>query len=312
MDDFIALYQKQLNLTGSVFLRIDHHDAMVGVVYKIVLKDRTALLLKIYSRANDYLRELYFLRYFSGKLPVPHVIDVVPPEEHLYGAILEEYLPGRLVLKENFTDKLAFDLGELLARIHLHRLSQFGDLIQPQNLNSTPHVHFTLKFLEGIDECSNHIPQALIEHCRTYYDKNLYLLQAADGPCIIHRDFRAGNVIIHHGKIEGIIDWASARSSFAEDDFCPMEHGEWPSCPSSKQSFLSGYASVRPVPEYSAIMPLLRLNRAIAIIGFTVKRGTWDNRDSQVYRSNRQFIETFFKELLSHTNRHQKMPHNDK
>ena len=32
---------------------------------------------------------------------------------------------------------------------------------------------------------------------------------------------------------------------YAEDDFCPMEHGEWPSDPTSKKSFLSGYASIR-------------------------------------------------------------------
>jgi hypothetical protein len=46
-----------------------------------------------------------------------------------------------------------------------------------------------------------------------------------------------------------------------------MEHGEWPSYPSSKKAFFSGYASIRPVPDYSAIMPFLRLNRAIATIG---------------------------------------------
>lgn len=38
-------------------------------------------------------------------------------------------------------------------------------------------------------------------------------------------------------------------------------------------SNLNGYASIRPVPDHEVVMPFLRLDRAIAIIGFTVNRG---------------------------------------
>jgi hypothetical protein len=47
----------------------------------------------------------------------------------------------------------------------------------------------------------------------------------------------------------------------------------------------------RPGPNYNLI-PFLRLNKAIATIGFTVKRGTWES--SRVYQPNRQFLETLF------------------
>lgn len=141
------------------------------------------------------------------------------------------------------------------------------------------------------------MPQQLIEQCCLYYDRNLNLLTSVDGPCIIHRDFRAGNVIVDNGKLRGIIDWSSGRASFAEDDFCPMEHGEWTSDVQRKKSFLSGYANIRPVPDYRAIMPFLRLNRAIATVGFTVKSGTWNNRNSRAYRFHRQFLETLCKDL---------------
>jgi Ser/Thr protein kinase RdoA (MazF antagonist) len=220
---------------------------------------------------------LYFLHHFADKLPVPHIIQVTPPENSISGAILMEYLPGNLVKLADFTDTLAYEMGSLLASIHQNRVGGYGDLTEPQNLNSDPRVYFTLKFEEGLAECNNHLPESLIEKCRLYYDKNINLLNSVDGPCMIHRDFRSGNVIILDGKIRGIIDWSSGRASFAEDDFCPMEHGEWPSDSTSKQSFLSGYASIRPVPDYSAIMPFLRLNRAIATVGFTVKRGTWES-----------------------------------
>jgi Ser/Thr protein kinase RdoA (MazF antagonist) len=295
--DNLVTYQKHLNLKDALFSRIDHDDAMVAVVYKVTLPNGTEFILKICSRTSDYLREIYFLKHLAGKLPVPRIINAVPPEVDLHGAILMECLLGRLLEMADFTDKLAYEMGSMLARIHLNRATGYGDLIRSEDLKSDPRFHFALKFQEGIDECSNHLPQSLIEQCHLYYDINLNLLTSVDGPCIIHRDFRAGNVLIDNGKIQGIIDWSSGRASFAEDDFCPMEHGEWPSYPPSKKAFLAGYGSIRPVPDYSAIMPFLRLNRAIATVGFTVKRGTWESSNARVYEFNRRFLETFFSNL---------------
>jgi hypothetical protein len=42
------------------------------------------------------------------------------------------------------------------------------------------------------------------------------------------------------------------------------------------------------------MMPLLRLSKAIATIGFTVKRGTWDGRDAHLYQFNRRFLAELF------------------
>lgn len=74
-------------------------------------------------------------------------------------------------------------------------------------------------------------------------------------------------IIASEGKVQGIIDWSSGRGGFAEDDFCPLEFGEWPlRC---KNAFLEGYASIRKVPDYKPIMPLLLLSRAVAAVSFT-------------------------------------------
>jgi Ser/Thr protein kinase RdoA (MazF antagonist) len=293
MDDLITLYQQRLDLQSATFSRIDHDEAMVAIVYHVAQPNGSQLILKICERPSDYLREVYFLKYFAGKLPVPRMIQLVEPTENIHGAILMECLPGRLLTTTDFSDALAYEMGSLLAQIHVNRMPGYGDLIQPQDLNPDPRVHFSVKFEEGLAECSNHLPQALLEQCRRYYDANLNRLGSVDGPCLIHRDFRPGNLIVHEGKIRGIIDWSSGRASFAEDDFCPMEHGECPFNPTSKKSFLSGYASIRPIPNYSAIMPFLRLNRALATIGFTVKRGTWENSFARVYQFNRRFLNTF-------------------
>jgi Ser/Thr protein kinase RdoA (MazF antagonist) len=294
MDDhqLIATYQQLLNLQNSKFVRIDHDEAMVAIVFKITKSNGIQLILKISERPNDYLREVYFLEYFFNQLPVPRIIQIIKPSNETFGAILMEYLPGALLKITDFTNTLAYEIGSMLAKIHLNRMPGYGDPIIPNSLNSDPRVNFTLKFEEGLDECSKHLPQALIEKCRHYYEKYVNLLNSIDGPCVVHRDFRPGNLIIYNGKLKGIIDWAGARFSFAEEDFCSMEHGEWPS--SSKKSFLAGYASIRPVPNYVNMMPFLRLNKTIATIGFTVKSGTWNGSNAKLYQSNRHFLDNFF------------------
>jgi hypothetical protein len=294
MDNLIPLYQKLLHLQNASFTRIENEEAMVAVVYRVTPSTGPQFILKICTRANDFLREVYFLNFFKGKLPVPRIMDVVQPEGGIKGAILMECLPGSLLKKTDFTDTLAYEIGSLLARIHLNRTAGYGDLIQPQDLLPGPRIYFTQKFEEGLSECSSNLPKALLEQCRGYFDTYVGLLVNVDGPCMIHRDFRAGNVIVHNGKLQGIIDWASGRASFAQDDFCPLEHGEWPATPTNKSSFLKGYASNRQVPDYSDMMPLLRLSRAVATIGCVVKSGTWDSIHAKSYQFNRTFLETFF------------------
>lgn len=295
MKNLIALCKQRLKLQNATFVRIDHDDAMVAIVYKVIRPDGTPLILKICTRTKDYLHELFFLKHFAGTLPVPSIVQVVEPEPDINGAILMECLPGTLLKITDINDALAYEIGSLLARIHLNRLSGYGDLTQLNNLNSNPRDYFTMKFEEGLAECSNHLPKTLIKQCRLYYETHVNLLDSVDGPCIVHRDFRPGNIIIHNGRIQGIIDWSAGRASFAQEDFCTLEHGEWLNDHSFKKSFLLGYASIRPVPDYNSIMPLLRLSKAIAIVGFMVKSGTWNKRNTHIYQYNRKFLETFFK-----------------
>lgn len=300
MNSSIAFYKQHLNLYDATFLLIEHEDAIVATVYKIVQLDGSQYILKICERSNDYLREVYFLRYFGGKLPVPKIIQVIEPKSNVHGAILMECLPGTILRKTDLTEGLAYEIGSLLARIHLNRTAGYGDLIHPGSLTSDPHVHFTLKFEEGLDECANHLPQDLIDQCRGYYYSNLYLLDSVDGPCMIHRDFRPGNLMIDHGKIQGIIDWSSGRSSFAEDDFCPLENKEWSSHANIRKAFLTGYSTIRQIPQFKEIMPFLKLSRAVAAIGFTVKRGTWESSSIDLYKKNRHFLNEFFKGDTGH------------
>jgi aminoglycoside phosphotransferase (APT) family kinase protein len=235
------------------------------------------------------------LSLFAGRLPVPRIIRLVEPEGGLDGAVLMECINGSLLKTEFVTNSIAWETGSLLARIHRERAEGYGDLTDPARLSADPRIPFTEKFKEGLEECKGHLSEKLLETAMSHFEREIDLLLTADGPCIIHRDFRPGNLIASEGKVQGIIDWSSGRGGFAEEDFCPLEFGEWPQ--SCRNFFLEGYASLRKVPDYQPVMPLLRLSRAVAAVGFTVKRGTWEARNSKLYQRNRQYLEQLAESL---------------
>lgn len=290
MESLISLYKERLNLPKAQFTLIDHEDAMVAAVFKISQPGSSDLILKVCSRKGDFLRESYFLSRFAGKIPVPKILQLIEQEAGLDAAVLMECMPGDLLKSETITKTLASEIGALLARIHLEHAEGYGDLTNPSHLSGDPRIPFTMKFEEGLEECKGHLPESLLETCRRHFDKDIDLLLSADGPCVIHRDFRPGNIIASDEKVRSIIDWSSGRGGFAQDDFCPLEFGEWPA--NCKNSFLEGYVSVRKVPDYKPMMPLLRLSRAVAAVGFTVKRGTWESRNSKLYQFSLSHLES--------------------
>lgn len=296
MNNLINLYKELLNLPTADFLRIDHEDAMIALVYKIVQKSGEALILKICAHPHHYRREVHFLKHFLGILPVPKIIQTIEPTQDVQGAILMECLPGDLLKPKELNETLAFSIGQYLAIIHSERLLGFGDVARG-HLSDDPILHLASKFEEGLNECKPHLPKELIDKSQKYFEANVDLLSSVDGPCIVHRDFRPGNLIVHEGQLQGIIDWAGARSGFAEEDLCSLEHSGWANHYDSIRHLLSGYAHVRKLPNYTPCVPFFRLNKAIATIGFTVKRGTWKTRDSRIYLYNRQFLEQLLKPI---------------
>lgn len=277
-------YQELFGLNNATLTLIEHADAMVATVYKVERPGKNPQILKISSRPNDILREVYFLQHFAGLIPVPRII------QHEKSAILMECLPGDLLKDSDLNEHITIELGSILAKIHLEKTNGFGDLMRPETLSMDPKVSFREKFEEGMNECAGHLPKPLLNQCQAQFNDLIPLLDACDGPCIVHRDFRPGNVMIDKGEIQGVIDWASARSGFAEEDFSSFEDNLWAD---QSGAFLKGYASIRPVPDYARILPLLRLNKAIASIGFTVKRGTWNGKDQVFYQRYLKQLESF-------------------
>ncbi len=295
MHNLIDYYQQHLNLQDATFHKIEHEDAIVATVYNVTLLDGRQYILKICHRSHDFLCEAYYLSYFKNIIPVPQIIELIEPTTDIPGAILMECLQGELLKKSMLTDTLAYEIGSLLGKIHNNKVAGYGDLTNPSPLSNDPTSYFTFKFEEGISECSDHLPKQILNQCQDYFSRNIHLLRSTDGPCMTHRDFRPGNILIHEGKIQGIIDWSSARGSFSEEDICSLELGDWSDDINIKKTFLEGYASIRPLPNYLDVMPILLLSKAIATIGFTVKSHTWDNKNKELYQRHIHLLEGLLK-----------------
>jgi hypothetical protein len=138
-------YLERLNLHHATFSLIEHEDALVAVVYKIRLP-ATAYILKICARPEEHQREVYFLNYFAGKLPVSRIIGLVPPDGEIKRAVLMECLPGSILKMADLTKSLAHEMGTSLAHIHTHGVAGYGDVTRPDTLSTDPRISFTTKF----------------------------------------------------------------------------------------------------------------------------------------------------------------------
>lgn len=287
---------EKLDLKYSSLEQIVHADSLSSQVYRVILSDGGSCILKLSYNTTRYRKEKHYLNALQGIIPVPRVLYTIDPEEGFHGALILEEVPGDLLKAETLTDACAFQLGEILARLHTVPIESYGDLSLPigQRKGCTP-LELMQNYFEGsLSECKHLVEQKLLSQCADYVERNLSVLLDAQGPCIVHRDYRPGNAIARDGTVRAIIDFEIAMGSFPEEDFAQMEMLAWHEAPHSRPAFLKGYASVRHLPEaLEEILPLLRLLKALGAIGFTFERGTSASIHAHVYKKNLIFIEKF-------------------
>lgn len=287
-------YLSQLNFAIKSISKIEHEDCLSSTVYKIILKDDTPLILKIFYHSTRYRREAYFLNRLQKQLPVPEIIDCVEPDGNLQGALVMECIPGEILQPATLTETQSFKMGVLLARVHQQRTQYHGDLTQPDE-NKTPKQGMFDYLNESIAECEGVISPLLLDNSRKYFENNMVEPDEFDGPCIVHYDFKPGNVLMYNGEITGLIDWENSRSSFAQEDFFRMHQLVWRSYPELKKSFFRGYASIREMPKLEKLLPLLFVSKSLGTLGFTIVRKTWQTQHKNIFEENLTFLKNFLK-----------------
>ena len=272
--------------------KIVHENSLSSSIY-LITQNAQKYILKIPYNEIRYFREVYFLNFLKDKIKIPKIIKTIEPEEKLSGAILMEYIDGDILNAKTLTKTQAFQMGELLACVHNIPCKYFGDVAKNE-LNSTNNLTFQkiLKddFFESLEECQNVLPDDFLKKIELFFSDQIEHLPNLDGPKITHRDFKPGNIIYKNGKIEALIDFEISKFNFAEEDFAQIEYLVWDNFPNTKKDFLDGYKSIRKLPDFDKILPLLRVIKALGAIGFTVVRNTYKNEHKFVFDKNLEFL----------------------
>lgn len=294
----VEFYKNRLGLHDAIFVPIVHADAIVAEVYKVILSDGTEYILKISEQSSHFFKEKYCLELLAGNPLVPKIINEVEPQDGVRGAILMSCLPGHTISLKEFSPELAYESGKFLAQLHQHKMPGFGDFTCLQTLQPSARVHFVRKYEKYFDACAALFDAEILQRCKAYFYEHLYLLDHVEGPVLVHRDFRPGNMLVQDGKLCGFIDFASSAASFIEEDFIALELLYWSVDATSKEFFLEGYKIVRELPDYTKIMPLLCLVRAFNVLDFVVRTNIHETRSVEIYEFNKKYIEQFFEKKI--------------
>lgn len=239
------------------------------------------LVLKIPYVRRKLLREHRALTVLHDDLPVPKVIDVWVPDDDRPGALLLSHLSGAPV--QCVTPTLARAMGDLLARLHLHTLDHYGEVVEPAE---TPLAWWAMlhRHFEGWKtHCARVLDPALYTEVVKLYEARYAALPEPDGPRWTHFDFRPGNVLAAGSRITGLIDFESARGGSADLDVVWMQSRVWSTAPETKVPFLEAYAAVRPLPPIAATLPFYQLHHAFGGIAWCVRR---TDTDDPFFREN--------------------------
>lgn len=247
-----------------------------SVVRILTLAGGECLVLKIPFVGRKLFRELKALQILRDDLPVPRVAGHWTGAGDHPGALLLTLLPGR-VIDGPISPGLAFDLGRLLARLHTHRLDRFGDRFEPAG--ASPAEWWSIldrRFRKWLPYCEEVMPPALFQRTLDGYAALHASLPDPDGPCLVHGDYRPGNVLIQEGRITGLLDFESTRGGDAVWDFVKIESRVWDRWPGTRPGFLEGYVSVRSLPDIERTLPFYRLYSAFGGVGWCVRRSAVD------------------------------------
>ncbi len=286
---------KRCGLERALWTLIDHDDAIVSPVYKVQDVDGICYIVKTFHHAPHAQRELYGLQTFAASGLVPKVFKVIPADECVLAAIVMEYIPGVIGTKETFVGSVAYQAGKFLAQVHMHTKEVYSEV---DGTDAFVHArdYFVHKHEKYFDECKPYLSAGLLERCKQYYRTHLYLLDSVSSACMVHRDFRPGNMIIRDESLVGVIDWAACKIGFAQEDFVALEHTYWPFNDAGKKSFLDGYKTVSCVPEYQEVMPLLRMMRALNIQAFLFKKSLHTGKAAWLYEYNNEYLHSIISE----------------
>ncbi|MEK3748673.1 aminoglycoside 3'-phosphotransferase/choline kinase family protein [Paenibacillus sp. FSL E2-8871] len=255
-------------------------ESFSSEVYKLTLNNLDNVYVKIPYNRDKLVREFEMLERLKGVIPVPKVLDFWDGDNRSVGALLLSAIDG-VPCTSNIDQSLAFQIGNYHAMLHEVTMPAYGcygsDGFQMVENNSW-RLYLKNNFEKWKEPCKELLHPDLFEKCITHFDRVYSALPEPDGPCVVHMDFRPGNILIKDNKVVGIIDYESARGGSTEIDFTKINRYVWEVNPLTRLPYVQGYESVRPLLDLEAIIPFYSFYDAFSAVVWCKTRGIENNK----------------------------------
>jgi hypothetical protein len=255
-------------------------ESFSSEVYGLKLASGALIYVKIPYNKAKLVRERIMLERLSTQLPVPQVLDCWEGDDAAPGALLLSALPGNPI-SGIVSPSLSYEIGCLLGRLHSVEMPGYGsDGVDGFKL--LPHNDWRLYIQHNFDNqisiCEQILEPDLFSRCLTHFEQVFRGLPAPDGPCVVHFDFRPGNILADEHGIVGLIDFESARGGSSEHDFTKLNRYVWMAYPGTKEAFEAGYTSIRPLISLDMVLPFYSFYDAFSAVVWCQRRGIENNR----------------------------------
>lgn len=268
-------------------------------VYILTLEDGKKVVLKIPFNSQKLEREKKALQLLHGNASVPEVIKYYDGDNVIPGALLISYIDGKS-LTGDVTEELAYQMGLMLAKIHNIQLTKYGK-IETEGERDNPSIYFdNIKKMYNENQmfCKKIMNPRKLSICDEIFHYYFSKLPIPGDPCLIHSDYRIGNILVRGSEVVGIIDFEVANGGLPESDFPILESEVFNIHVGTKESLLEGYKSIRKLPDLDNTLPFYKFFTAFTRIGWCVKRSK--TNESFYFEFNNQIdriIENLYHDL---------------
>jgi aminoglycoside phosphotransferase (APT) family kinase protein len=242
-------------------------------VYILTLESGEKVVLKIPFNSQKLVRERKALELLNGKASVPEVIKYHNGDDLMPGALLISYMDG-MPLTKNVTEELAYQMGIMLAKIHNIKLKKYGE-IETEGERDKPSVYLdNLKNMYNRNRvfCEKVMESRKLSICDEIFQYYFSKLSIPEEPCLLHSDYRMGNILVNGSEVVGVIDFEVANAGAPDEDFSILESEVFNVYSGTREGFSQGYKSIRKLPDLDNTLPFYKFLTAFTRIGWCVKR----------------------------------------
>ena len=238
-----------------------------------------AVVLKQPKVHRMYLAEKRALQLLGdSRFPAPQLLGF----DDESGTLLLTYLAGENLASRTAPPdaRTANQLGQLLAAFHA--VTPPADY--PKK-NDAASLHST--FLRDYSFMQQHLEGALLADTERFAAQGFAAAAENDFSCLVHGDFRLGNVM-QNGEQLYLLDFESSAVGDKMSDFCKMLSQELPQ--KLHRSFLDGYIAACPEFDESRLAASLRFYTALESLSALRWCILVGRKDDAFYRQNLQTL----------------------